>query len=497
MADDRKSGPVKPPTIELAAKPAGSGSGDTSGRSKTVAGARRKAAQRKRAAAEGTSRGSAQSKAQSATEPKAKAETPASQAPTRAAMPVAAIGAAAALGALVALAIAYLLAFAGWWPAPRSAETPPALVALEDRVSTFESAAPDPAAFARAADLAAVQSRIDALEAAPDIDTAQLATAEDLSRLQTVVDTLAETDAATAGRLTGIETAAAADADRYATAADVDALRAALETQTAVPGADAVARSRIDALQSRLAELEAAPAAASTPDPATGERLAALEEAAAAASGLAMRIDAVEAAIADLRANLSELRTSAQAAAPEEMAAVRRVSLLPLAISELERLVAAGEPFVDPLASVTAALSELSIPDSVTAAAETGVRPAALLREDLADAAPAMLQAHADTHADADLGTRIMDQIAAAIALRPEGIPEGDDALSVLARLEGALDRADADAARVEFASLPAQMRAASPGIGEAIAALADTTAFVETARAAALDALATAETTE
>lgn len=496
MADDRKSGPVKPPTIELAAKPAGDGSASTSGRSKTVAGARRKAAERKRAAAAGTSRSGGQTKTQAKEKPEARPDKTATQAPARAPLPVAALTIAAALGVIGAFVIAYLVALAGWWPAPGSAEPPPAVLALQDRVAALESAAPDPAVLARSADLATLRARIEALEAAPPIDAAEFATADDFAQMQAAVGQLAETGGQNAVRLSDIE-AAAADAPEYASLADIEELRAALETQNTVPGADALARARLEALEARLAEIEAAPAEATGPDQATEERLTALEAAAAAPSPLVARIDAIETAIAELQDSLSELTASAQRSAPEEIERVRRVSFLPLAISELERRVAAGDPFADPLAAVAETLTDLTVPASVAAAAETGVRPAAALRDELAAAAPSMLQALADSRGDADLGTRIMDQIAAAVALRPEGEPEGDDPLSVLARLEAALERDDAGAARVEFGALPPAMRAAAPGLGEAIAALADTVAFVEAARGAALDALATAENAE
>ncbi|HUV32620.1 MAG TPA: hypothetical protein VMW31_03535, partial [Devosiaceae bacterium] len=456
MADDKRSGPVKPPTIEGQARPA---TGSDGARSRTVAGARRKAAERKQAA------GSVAAKPGPDAAPKAPPEAaragaeapadtkkPGAEAPadtkkpgpaaaadakrpeaaasasaTTAGFPAVAVLAGAALGAVLALGIGYALAVGGWWPgtaATGAAASVPSLAAIENRVAALESAPPpDPSG------LGALAARLDALETATSPDLTAYAPATELAALRAGLEELAGAPAvdtaarnrldAIAGRLEALETAPASPEGADGAAVDLARLTARIDALEARPAADSgPALDALQALQARIAALEAA--GPPPPDAALAVRVGAM----------LARIEAMETQLAALDAHFAAQSRNAEAA--------RQATMLPLAIDELERLVNSGGAFAAPLEAVATALPALAVPDAVRQAAATGITPPGRLAEALAAAAPAMLQARADSRPDADLGTRILDQIAAAIALRPEGEPAGDDPAAVLARLESA-----------------------------------------------------------
>ena len=476
MADDQ-SGPVRPPTIELEAKPAGSG------RSKTLAGAKRKAAERARASAVGGVE-TVPGETPPLEEPAAEIPEPVEEHLARPGLPLDVVLVSAGLGAGGALIIAFLLALVGWWPGAGTSVVV-ADAGLEDRIAALEATeAIDTSTFAERNDVAALSARLEALENAAPLDVSGFAGNSEIADLRQELATLSASpsvDVAARSQIERIEARLAAleaapeSPDGVALADDIARLEAEIQvlSQASAAPANMATIEDVARLDAAIAELAAAPAPADPADAAARD----------------VRLAALEADFAALKVEMAG-NGAASSATPTPLAdleAARRAALLPLVIDALEREFETGAPYRTALANLRSGLPRLSVPPAIIDAAATGLDTAEELAAEVALAAPAMLQAEAASNPEADIFARIWEQVAAAVALRPEGEPLGHDAASILARLENALARGDLEAASAEFEALPEAMKAEATEVGLSLRLAGSARNLVAAARQAAL----------
>ena len=298
------------------------------------------------------------------------------------------------------------------------------------------------------------------------------------------------------GRLTPLE---AAGGDLRSTDAS---LRSALAAQDGsitqigqrLDSVAAVAEQTVDLtpLTSQLAALEdrvsAMGAGASSADAAAlAESLTGIE---AELAELRTQLEAVtaQAAVLDqLNGDLASLRSTV-AAQTKTLAgtSIGPVVQLPLLVSGLESAFSAGRPFSTELDALQALLPELDVPPSVAGAADDGLPRADRVIARFETVVPAILAGRAAT-STGDLGQDALEWAKALLALRPTGELEGNTPDAIVSRLEAAVAREDFVAASDLLSSLPAPMRSAAGEVGDQIGSLAAATRFIAALRAQAL----------
>lgn len=427
-AADTKSGPVKPPVLDLTArdmtpdtKPDVSPTVPPKAESTPAAQPKAEAIKpdvTKPELSKTTSAGKPDPKPASAVPP-APPKTP--NAPTAAApahasrFPIAAmIG-----GGLLGLATAYGLAMAGYWPAP-------AVVGPESdpRIAQFASAIPE---------------------------------------LQTVTETTQSELAALNQRIASLETAEPVAAPAGETAAPVDL---------------APIEAEIAALSQRLDNLPAVPA----PAPAPVNNTDALNAVDARLNELAARLGTAESSLRDLDTTVTETAATV-ASQPTDIGAVVQ---LPLIVSGLENAFATGRPYESELNALRTSVPQVQAPADVVTAAPTGLPRPDLIASRFTETLPAIIAAR-PTNPNAQWQDGALDWFSSAIALRPSGEQDGDSPEAVTSRLEGAIARRDFATAQTLFAALPAPMQAAAGDLPAMVTAQAEATKFLETLRTQAL----------
>lgn len=424
---ERKSGPVKPPVIELTAREAEKPAATTAG-GKSAEAAEEVAATA--AAAEETVR-----------------PMPPPRPQARLAMPWSAISIAAVAGALLGAGLVYGLG--NWLPLPNQRP----MIA-------------DPAARLDATDssLNEIETRLAAVE-----EQSQRITAleEQGKRTQVSLDaTIAQLD----GGLNEVRQAVAA----VPTAAAVDLtpletrLKGLEDRVTAIgagaSSADAAALTQtISAIEAGIAELR-------TQLTALDQRVAATDS---AVNGLKGDVSATQTAIS------SQNQTFGGA---DIGPAVR----LPLMVSGLETAITNGRPFAAELAGIKTLLPDLAVPGPVEAAAAEGLpRPDAVVAQFTA-AVPNVLAGRAAV-SSGDMGEDALEWMKGLLALRPVGEVPGDTPEAIVSRLEAAVGRHDFKAAAGLLAQLPPAMQAGAGPSGADIAKLAAAEDFVTALRGRAL----------
>jgi len=161
-------------------------------------------------------------------------------------------------------------------------------------------------------------------------------------------------------------------------------------------------------------------------------------------------------------------------------------STLPLLVSGLESAFSAGRPFSTELDALQALLPELDVPPSVAGAADDGLPRADRVIARFETVVPAILAGRAAT-STGDLGQDALEWAKALLALRPTGELEGNTPDAIVSRLEAAVAREDFVAASDLLSSLPAPMRSAAGEVGDQIGSLAAATRFIAALRAQAL----------
>lgn len=492
---DRKSGPVKPPVIDLTARDA-TRPGNAGGANPVERGAPAKSSgkpkARPAAAAESGPVPAAEAVAGQAAAPEAKAAPqaepaaarpaqastpqpkPAAEAekparspkpaepprPTpqaavpppprpqpRLAMPWSAISIAAIGGAVLGVGLTYLLA--SWISLPNSlpaiADPAPLLAEHEGRVGALES-------------------RFTALEA----------TAGDIGgRLGTTTTALEDGLAELRRSIAAVQAAIpSGEVDLSGIESELRALQGRMEAVAAgASSADA------DALAQSLMRIERSLAATTT-------RIGQLDQQAAAAG------KAIEAVSADLGALKTAVAARNQSIGGADIGPAVK---LPLVLSGLEAAFAAGRPYAAELRSLTNILPDLVVPGPVRAAAETGLaRP-----DDLANRFSAALPDILGGRTAAPTGdwtSNALEWAKALLALRPAGEVEGDTPEAVISRLEAAVERRDFVAADALLSRLPGPMHAAAGPLAGEIAAHAEAAQFIAALRAQALAPVAEAD---
>lgn len=281
---------------------------------------------------------------------------------------------------------------------------------------------------------------------------------------------------------------------------------------TSLQAAMAAQESVIEQLGQRLDTLAGAAEEPVDLTPLTSQ-LAALEDRVSAmgagassadAAALAENLTGIEAQLAELRTQLEGVTAHAAvldqlngdlASLRATVAAQTRtlagtsigpVVQLPLLVSGLETAFATGRPFTTELDALQALLPELSVPASVSAAAADGLPRADRVAARFETVVPAILAGRAAT-STGDLGQDALEWAKALLALRPTGEMEGNTPDAIVSRLEAAVAREDFVAAAALLSSLPEPMRQAAGEVGDDIATLAAATDFIAALRAQAL----------
>ena len=454
---ERKSGPVKPPVIDLTARPA-----------------RPRTTSSRPVATDPASEGDAAAVAEAVAAPAAEGaapqpkptETPApasdpapegvSEAPrpppprrppARLAMPWSAISIAAIAGAL--LGTVFTFAAVNFIALP---DTRPVVADPTARLEAQDKA------------IAELTARLAAAEAAAA--TAQSSAGDAATKAAADLEVLKQQVAA-------IPTPAAVDL------APLQAQVASLEDRIAAIGAGA-SGADATALADTISGLEAG----------IGEVKASIEV-------LTRRTSTAEAGIASLRGEVDA--TKSAIAAQTSMIGSSDIGpavRLPLMVSGIESAFANGRPFSAELSGLTTLLPNLAVPDPVRAAAAAGLpRPDAVATE-FTGAVPAILAGRmADS--SGDLAQDAIDWAKGLLALRPVDETAGDTPEAIVSRLEAAVARRDFVGAAALLDQLPEPMQAAAGNTAGDIRTLAAADGFVASLRAQALEAPAEASPAE
>lgn len=428
---ERKSGPVKPPVIELTAREAEKPAAATTARGRAAEAA-------EEAAAEATP---------AAEEPARPVPPPPPRPQARLAMPWSAISIATVAGALLGAGIVYGLG--NWLPLPNQR---PVIA--------------DPAARLDATDssLNEIETRLAAIE---EQSTRITALEEQGKRTQVSLDaTIAQLD----GGLNEVRQAVAA----VPTAAAVDLTP--LETQ--LKGLE----DRVTAIGAGASSADATALAQTISDIEVG-----IAELRTQLTALDQRVAATDSAITTLKGDVATTQTAissqTQTLAGTDIGPAVR---LPLVVSGLESAIANGRPFAAELAGLKTLLPDLAIPGPIEASAAEGLpRPDAVVAQFTA-AVPNVLAGRAAV-STGDMGEDALEWMKGLLALRPVGEVAGDTPDAIVSRLEAAVGRHDFKAAAGLLAQLPPAMQAGAGSSGGDITKLAAAEDFMTELRSRAL----------
>jgi len=427
---ERKSGPVRPPVIDLTAKPAT--------RSRAAA-ADQAAPEAETLVAEAVAAPAAEAAAATAAESAPETPRPPPPRPlARLAMPWSAITIAAVAGAVLGTVLTYVAVN---------------FIALPDNRPLIA----DPSARLAAQDaaIADLTTRLAAAEAANQ--------ATETSVGQAVAKAASDLDALRQ-QVAAIPTPAAIDL------APLQAQVASLEDRIAAIGAGA-SGADATALAATISGLESG----------IGEVRAALET-------LSRRTGTVEATVATLRGEVDA--TKSAVAAQTSMIGTSDIGpavRLPLMVSGIESAFANGRPFSAELGGLTTLLPDLAVPDTMRAAASAGLpRPDAVATA-FTEAVPAILAGRTAT-GSGDLTQDALDWAKGLLALRPVEETEGTTPEAIVSRLEAAVGRRDFVAAAALLDLLPEPMQAGAGTTATDIRTLAAADGFIAALRAKALE---------
>jgi hypothetical protein len=442
---DRKSGPVKPPVIDLTARDA-TRSAAEGGKTAAKTPARPKAATE---TSDQTASPAAETGSEFVTEaprpaepPRATPTTPPPPRPqARLAMPWSAISIAAAGGALLGTGLTYLLA--SWIALPSSAprfdDPAPVLAEQAERVSDLEQR------FA-AVEEAALDTQLSLDATITQLDSGFADIRKSIEEVRATMPAPVTVD------LSGIE----------------EQLRT-LESRVDAVGAGA-SSADAGALAKNLVAMEAG-----------------LAELTTRMSGIDQQFATINAAIdrfaADLGAAKSAIAAQNLSIGPSNLGPAIK---LPLVVSGLETAFAAGRPYATELESLKTILPDLAVPAALEASASTGLSRPDDLASRFATAVPAILAGRTQT-TTGDWARDALEWAKALLALRPSGEIEGDTPEAVISRLEAAIGRRDFVAAAALVQQLPEPMRFAAEPLASEIAALAEAETFIAALRAQAL----------
>jgi hypothetical protein len=445
---ERKSGPVKPPVIDLTAKPATPRAAAkpvapdpvTAGEAVLVAEA--VAAPAAEAAAPSPKPAepppvASDPSAETVSEP-LRTPPPLPRPPARLAMPWSAITIAAVAGAILGTVLTYLAVN---------------VIALPDKRPVIA----DPTARLEAQDkaIADLTARLTAAEASAN--AAQSSTEQAATKAAADLDALKQQVAA-------IPAPAAVDL------APLQAQVASLEDRIAAIGAGA-SGADATALADTISGLEAG----------IGEVRASLD-------ALTQRTTTAEASVATLRGEVDA--TKSAVAAQTSMIGSSDIGpavRLPLMVSGVESAFANGRPFSAELSGLTTLLPDLTVPDAIRAAAPAGLPRPDTVAAEFTEVVPAILAGRTAT-SSGDLTQDAIDWAKGLLALRPVDETAGTAPEDVVSRLEAAIARRDFVGAADLLDQLPEPMQAAAGNTATDIRTLAAADGFIATLRAKALE---------
>jgi hypothetical protein len=253
--------------------------------------------------------------------------------------------------------------------------------------------------------------------------------------------------------------------------------------------------AQLDGLAQRIAKIETALAKIPANDPSVSDRLSAAdnamkslgialtalnkhgEEAAAGAADARARADAAEKSVAQLRSSLQDLSRNTSAgmspadvdtlqkriAALEQTTNSNPVDIgarLAQTVTALRDAVVSGVPFVAELEAARALGVDENTLKLLTPFAANGVPTAAALGQELSTLIPAMSKAAGSQGQGGSFLERIEANASKLVRIRPVGAPAGNDASTVIERIEVEAAHADIDAALIDLAKLDAAIRA-------------------------------------
>jgi hypothetical protein len=246
------------------------------------------------------------------------------------------------------------------------------------------------------------------------------------------------------------------------------------------------------ALNDRIARIEAAPARPQTLDPSVSERLSAADnaikslgialtaltkrndETAARAAEARARADAVEKAVAQMRANSQDVtKNTAGGLSPAEVDVVQKriaaleqvakaaptdnAARLALSAAALRDAVLSGVPFVAELDEVKSLGADEKVLAPLISFANSGTPTSVALAEELRALLPALMKS---SQAPTGFLERLEANAGKLVRIRPVDAPAGDDASAVLARVEVEAAQAAIDDAIIDLGKLDAATRA-------------------------------------
>jgi hypothetical protein len=294
------------------------------------------------------------------------------------------------------------------------------------------------------------------------------------------------------------------------TRARVTALEMQLQDLQKRPAAVADTKT-VDALSQRVARMEESLTKISTADPAKdaalaervtaadsamkslGVALAALnkrsDDVAAASTQAVQRAEAAEKAVIDLRASVQDVSKTANAGAStadltplqQRIAVLEQSSKtasseiakatasdtaarLALSAASLRDIVLRGAPFTAELAQAKSLGADDKTLAPLSSFAANGVPSDKSLAVELSTLLPGMIKAAGAPPASGGFIERLQANAAQLVRIRPVDAPAGDDAATVLARLEVDAARADIAAALADLAKLTDAQRAPAQG---------------------------------
>jgi hypothetical protein len=248
------------------------------------------------------------------------------------------------------------------------------------------------------------------------------------------------------------------------------------------------------ALNDRIARIEAAPARPQTLDPSVSERLSAADnaikslgialtaltkrndETAARAAEARARADAVEKAVAQMRANSQDVtKNTAGGLSPAEVDVVQKriaaleqvakaaptdnAARLALSAAALRDAVLSGVPFVAELDEVKSLGADEKVLAPLASFANSGTPTSAALAQELRALLPALMKS-SGAQAPTGFLERLEANAGKLVRIRPVDAPAGDDASAVLARVEVEAAQAAIDDAIIDLGKLDAATRA-------------------------------------
>jgi hypothetical protein len=268
-------------------------------------------------------------------------------------------------------------------------------------------------------------------------------------------------------------------------------------------GAIAVLTTRVNAMQDTIAKLPAGAAVDPAKETALAERIAAADNAmkslgvaltalnkrnddiAGSVTQARERAEAAEKAVAELRGNVQEVsKTAASGASSTDIDALQKriatleqstqsarddiartgaadaSARLALSAAALRDAVFSGAPYAAALAQTKALGADEKLLAPLSQFAATGVPSSQALAQELKALLPAMIKiAGPQTASEGSFIERLQANASKLVKVRPVDAPAGEDAASVLARVDIALAKADIPAALSEVMKLAEPVR--------------------------------------